>query len=86
MLKIERRGGHGKAATTLRLEGQILGPWVDALRDVCERALTGGEQVDLDLGEVSFVDLRGVELLRSLAARGVATANCSGFVAEQLRV
>jgi len=85
MLKIERLDRHGNAAT-LRLEGQILGPWVDALRDACERALAAGEQVDLDLADVSFVDLRGVGLLRSLAERGVSTLNCSGLVAAQLRV
>ena len=69
----------------LRLEGRVIGPWVDALRQSCEPALAGGARLALDLSEVSFVDRTGVELLRSLKKRQVALLNCSGFVAELLK-
>jgi hypothetical protein len=71
--------------TVLRLEGQIIGPWVEELRRASEGLLGRGPLV-LDLAHVSFVERRGVELLRALAMRGVPLLHCSAFVAEQLKV
>jgi anti-anti-sigma regulatory factor len=68
----------------LRLEGQIIGPWVDELQRACERVLAA-RPVTLDLSNVSFVERRGIELLRSLGTRGVPLRHCSPFVAEQLK-
>jgi ABC-type transporter Mla MlaB component len=73
------------AAITLRLEGQVRGPWVEALRTSCEQLLTSGTELALDLAEVSFIDLDGVALCRRLRDREVAFLHCSPFVAEQLR-
>jgi hypothetical protein len=70
--------------TVLRLEGQIIGPWVDVLQRTCDRLL-GASPLALDLSDVSFVERRGVELLRSLGTRGVPLLRCSPFVAEQLK-
>jgi len=39
----------------------------------------------LDLADVSFVERRGVELLRTLGGRGVPLLHCSAFVTEQLK-
>jgi hypothetical protein len=84
MLKISglKSGDH---ARTLRLEGQVIEPWVEELRGVCERLLTEGQPLTLDLASVSFLDRDGITLLRRLAARHVALINRSPFVAEQLR-
>jgi hypothetical protein len=71
-------------AITLRLEGQVRGPWVEALRTSCEQLLTSGSELTLDLAEVSFIDLDGVALCRRLRDREVAFLHCSPFVAEQL--
>lgn len=68
----------------LRLEGQIIGPWVEELRRTCDGLLDRGA-VSLDLSHVSFVERRGVELLRALGIRGVPLLHCSPFVAEQLK-
>lgn len=73
------------ATPTLRLEGLVIGPWVDELNGLCERCLARGARPILDLSEVSFVDREGIELLRDLELRGVAFLNCSPFVAEQLK-
>ena len=70
---------------TLRLEGQVIGPWVEELKRLCEQILATGVKLSLDLSDVSFVDRDGVELFRSLRDRHVALLNCSGFVAEQLK-
>jgi hypothetical protein len=74
-------------ATTLRLEGELMGPWVDELSRSCEPALSrAGATLTLDLGGVSFVALDGVQLLGRLRDRGVAVLNSSPFVTEQLKV
>ena len=67
----------------LQLEGQIIGPWIDELERTC--GALSGRALSLDLASVSFVERRGVQLLRSLDARGVPLLHCSPFVAEQLR-
>jgi hypothetical protein len=68
----------------LRLEGQIIGPWVDELRRACEHRLGSGA-VMLDLADVSFVERRGLDLLHVLRMRGVPLLHCSAFVTEQLK-
>jgi anti-anti-sigma factor len=72
--------------TTLKLEGQIRGEWVNELRRVClEILLKPAGQLVLDLGEVSFIDATGLELFRELSAERVSLRNCSPFTAEQLK-
>ena len=68
----------------LHLEGQIIGPWVDELERTCD-ALLAERPITLDLRDVSFVERRGVHLLRELGTRGVPLLHCSPFVAEQLK-
>jgi len=71
--------------TTLELAGRVVGPWVDELSRSCERILSVGGALSVDLGGVSFVDRAGVEFLQQLRTRAVALVNCSPFVAEQLK-
>jgi len=72
-------------AVTIRVEGQLRGPWVDELRRSCEQLLAKGGEVRLDLSDVSFIDLDGVALCRRLQDRKVGILHCSPFVAEQLK-
>ena len=69
----------------LHLEGQIIGPWVDELSRACNHRLEVGA-LALDLADVSFVERRGLKLLRALLTRGVPLLRCSAFVIEQLKV
>ena len=69
---------------TFKLEGKLLGPWVDELRTVCMQPLDRLEQVDLDLAAVTFVNAAGAELLRELIRQGIIVTQCSAFVAELL--
>ena len=71
--------------TTVHLEGQVIGPWVEELSRVCEPILMSGARLSLDLCDVSFVSREGVRVLWGLRDRHVALQNCSGFVAEQLK-
>jgi anti-anti-sigma factor len=71
----------------VKIEGRIAGHSVDELRNVCEELLAaqGESQLILDVGEVSFVDLEGIELFRQLRTRDVVLANRSPFLAELLK-
>jgi hypothetical protein len=69
---------------TFKLEGKLLGPWVDELRNVCVEPLNRLEQVGLDLAAVTFVNATGAKLLRELIRQGIIITKCSAFVAELL--
>lgn len=85
MLKISE-GKPKKRVVTLRLEGRIVGPWVEELRHVCEPLVSDGSSVALDLVDVTFADDGGVALLTSLQKRAVKLLNATPFVEEQLKM
>ena len=84
MLRISQ-GASPNGRVTLRLEGQVQGPWVDELHRSCEQVLASGSQLILDLTDVSFLDLDGVALCRCLQSCNVTLLNGSPFVTEQLK-
>jgi anti-anti-sigma regulatory factor len=84
MLKISEGRPFGRTLT-LRLEGRVVGPWVEELRKLCEPLLADETRLTLDLAEVSFADENGLTLLASLNRRGVTLSRPSPFVAEQLK-
>jgi len=84
MLKISESKPVRKTIT-LRLEGRIVGPWVDELQQVCEPLVRNGCQLALDMAEVAFVDEKGVAALSVLSARGAQLVNATPFVVEQLK-
>ena len=83
MLKITRLSHQGRCLT-IKLEGEILGPWVDTVRDAC--ATRGRRPPRLDLAGVTYVDAAGLQLLRDLMAEGVEITACSSFVRELLQL
>ena len=84
MLRIDRVIEEG-APVVLKVHGRLIGPWVEELRQACERVgATAGHAV-VDLEGVSFVDREGVELLRTLASGRFTLRHGSAFVVEQLR-
>ena len=72
-------------ASTLRLEGRVIGPWVDELSRLCASLLKERASVTLDLSGVSFVDGDGLDLFRELRTHRVVLQNCSPLVNEQLK-
>lgn len=71
------------ATVTCKLEGRLLGPWVDETA----RLLAESAQImplRLDLASVSFVDPAGADLLRELVRGGAIIVASSSFVAELL--
>ena len=83
MLKITEIA-QNDSGRTFKLEGKLLGPWVDELRNVCGQPLGRLEQLGLDLAAVTFVNAAGAELLRELTRQGIIITQCSAFVAELL--
>ena len=70
----------------LRVEGRLTGPSVAELQRSCDvNALTDGIELNLDVGDLTFADAAGIELLRSLRSRGVTLLRVPSLVAGQLR-
>ena len=84
MLRITEENLNGKAAR-VRLEGQVVGPYVMEVRRSCEKLLNNGRSLALDMGDVSFVDRNGITLFKELISRHVSLVNCSPFLTEQLK-
>ncbi len=71
--------------TRLRLEGWLVGPWVEELRRLSANALSESRTVTLDLEKLFFADPDGVALLRELSTKNVTELNCSPFLQQQLK-
>ena len=88
VLKITRvDDGASDSIPTLKLEGKLLGPWVDELRRVCEGLRTPPSGLRLNLASVTFIDPAGIKLLGDLILirLGATVSECTGFVDELLR-
>ncbi len=68
----------------LRVEGNLVGPWVEECRAACARETGRGQRFALDLRELRFADAGGVEFLSRMDARGLVSRS-SSFVKELLR-
>jgi anti-anti-sigma regulatory factor len=84
MLRLTRIAGT-HPTQTIQLEGKLLGPWVDEVRQECAAGMDPSSRISLDLSALTFVDAAGEGLLRDLIGRGLAVVACSGYVAELLR-
>lgn len=85
MLRIVRSIGPA-GNPVLSLEGKLLAPWVDEVREQHAQTLPSEGNVQLDLSAVSFADRAGLQLLRDLIHGGAQIASCSGYLAESLRL
>jgi ABC-type transporter Mla MlaB component len=79
MLKITR-------VQTIKVEGELLEPWVGAVRDACTTPDRRSRHLRLDLAAVNYVDAAGVHLLRELMREGIEIAACSRFIGELLHL
>ncbi len=68
---------------TVKLEGKLLEPWVDEVRQLFV-ASDGAPFPRLDLAGLAFVDAAGARLLRELVTNGVQIESCAPYVAELL--
>jgi len=70
----------------IKLEGKLVGPWVDEVSKACAAGADPSSRTKLDLSALFFVDGAGERLLRDLIARGIEVVACSSYVAELLRL
>jgi hypothetical protein len=84
MLRLTRIAG-ANPTPTIKLEGKLLGPWVDEVRKECASGTKPFDRTRLDLSALTFVDAAGAGLLRELIGQGIEIIACSSYVAELLR-
>lgn len=68
------------AGAVLRVEGRLVGAWVNELRQACE----GHSARMLDLRGLQTVDVEGLMLLRQLALDGIELEHLSGYLTALL--
>ena len=83
MLRLTRTA-HTNRTQAIKLEGKLLGPWVDEVTKACADGTDPSSPINLDLSALIFVDAAGERLLRELIARGIQVVACSSYVAELL--
>jgi len=83
VLRITQLSGEGRRRL-IKLEGELLAPWVEAVRAACTQEDRPSRQLALDLSAVTYVDGLGSQLLLYLVLRGAEIAACSRFIAELL--
>ena len=83
MLKITRLS-HKTWGMTIKLEGEILGPWVGAVRGACTKRGRRSGRLRLDLAAVTYADAAGAQLVRDLVREGIEISACSLFITELL--
>ena len=66
MLKITRTSAGGRI--TLRLDGRLVGPWVEEFRKALDAC--GDAAITVDLSDTTFADGRGREAVADARARG----------------
>jgi hypothetical protein len=85
MLRMIRlvEGGRGE---TIRLEGSLLGPWVNEARRVYGLSASQARRIRLDLAALSYLDEDGRVLLCEWIRRGAEVTACSRYVAAVLQL
>ena len=68
---------------SLVVEGRLVGPWVDELRRVSAKHISGSLPLRIDLSGVTAMDARGQGLLDQLRQQG-ATLRCSDVMNRYL--
>jgi anti-anti-sigma regulatory factor len=70
----------------LKLEGRLADACVDELARAIQAATNGAPQVTFDLDGLTFVDARGIALLRGAAQSDVQVIGGSAFITALLQL
>jgi hypothetical protein len=73
------------AHVTLKLEGRMVADWVSLVERECLRWLQDNHTVCLDVSAVTFIEARGVEMLKRRASAHLHLINASVLIQELLR-
>jgi hypothetical protein len=74
---------HASGAPLIKLEGKLLAPWIEQVRDLCARSTMQG-MPRLDLSALTFADQAGTQLLQEILRRGCLIEACTPYIAELL--
>lgn len=69
----------------LKIDGNLVDPFVEELRAACTPHLEAGRAVQLELSGIGYAEASGVALLRELAEQGVELIGGTPFLRELLR-
>ncbi len=69
---------------TLKVEGRVVDEWTALLEFECDELLDEGVLLVLDLSEVKYVDVPGIDVLRGVQARGATIVGCSEIIRDLL--
>jgi anti-anti-sigma regulatory factor len=83
-LRVTRIEGTDAGLITLRVEGRVVAEAVGVLERECWRSLGEAPKVRMDFSGVTFIDGRGVAMLRRISAERLRVVNCSVFVEHLL--
>lgn len=81
----------GNSLVTMRLEGKVIGPWVEECHRTWDaiRADLGTKKLRLDVRGVTFMDDRGTALLRKIhrmsSAEVLANSPLTKYFAERIK-
>jgi anti-anti-sigma regulatory factor len=73
-----------KETVTVKVEGRMIGEWVNEVRVECEMWLAKGKKLVFDLSGIIFIDEQGIETLKELSRNGVNLIGCSLFLSGVL--
>ena len=68
----------------LRVEGRLVGDWVEVLQLEIEQAREQAAELELDLASVEFADSEALTLLLAVAKQGVKLVACSPLLLSLL--
>jgi anti-anti-sigma regulatory factor len=83
VLRISRIDQNG-AGVCLKVEGRLIGEWVELLESELAEASRLTAMLSLDLAAVDFASAQATEVLRGATARGVRIVGCSPFLSKLL--
>ena len=69
---------------TLKLEGRIVGQWVNELNKECKKYMGKRSRLNLDLSGATFVDDQGIKMLRAVVGDQVKLIRSSLLLSELL--
>ncbi len=81
MLRITKIAENG-SSVTLKLEGKVHADWVSLLEQECRTLLSQKKTVLLDFSDVTFMDDRGVEMIRQLPPGNITIINGDAFIED----
>jgi anti-anti-sigma regulatory factor len=83
LLKITKIAEDNRSVT-LKLEGRIVGRWVNELKKECNKYLDKRSKQILDLSGVTFIDDQGIKMLKAMVGDQVELIRCSLFLSGLL--